>query len=226
MNRIRKYNNKYQVLITPTQPYNPSFEFIMGNWSDEHLRNFYILEFDTLGEAQCEAYKLPDIDWRVMVLNYKSAFHDTREIIKNVLDRERFIVDFDARYMTPDEAKNTFFNRVMNFGKRFTLVYHMNDIIHYHITNPWTKNCLEIADKLIKEPSLRIIKKIIHSGTILLIGKTDLGTTYEIIIWPNLIAQWAKWSQENGNLPRENIQNAFKKAIDAQNKLDSQEIIR
>lgn len=226
MNRIRKYNDKYQVLITPVQPFNPSFELIFGGWTDEHLTNYYILEYDTLGAAQCKAFELPDIDWRVMVLNYKYAYHDIKDLIRNVLDRERFIVDFEPKFMTPEEVKNIMFDRIMNYGKRFTLVYHMNDIIHYHITNPWTKNCFEIAEKLINEPSLRIIKKIIHKGTILLVGKTNLGTTYEIVIWPTLIAQWAKWSQENKHLPKNIIEDHLTKSIKMQNNVDNGAVIR
>ena len=72
MNRIRKYGKIYQVLITPTQSTNATFELMMGDWADSNLRNYYVLEYDTLGDAMVEAFKYPDIDWDKMVLMHKN----------------------------------------------------------------------------------------------------------------------------------------------------------
>jgi hypothetical protein len=226
MNRIRKYNNKYQVLITPSQPFNSSFELMMGTWTDDYINRFYVTEYETLGDAQCEAYKYPDIDWTVMVLNYKSAFTDKKEIIKQVLSDNEYIVDFEALYKTPEETKNAMFNRVLNHGCRFNLLYNMNDIIYFHIVNPWTKNCMEIADKLINETKLKILKKTITNGVIQLIGKTDLGTTYEIAVWPTLLMQWAKWRTKNPNVSSDTSQELFNNIVKQQAQFDSNDVIR
>ena len=63
MNRIRKIDNNYQVLITPDIKLSPDSSLLIGNWEDESLRNYYILQFESLNDAQAEAYNYPDIDW-------------------------------------------------------------------------------------------------------------------------------------------------------------------
>src|SRR6202012_5647077 len=127
MNRIRKYGKMYQVLLTPEQINNTTFEFLIGNWTDDRLRNYYILDFDTLAEAQCEAFKHPDLDWNKMVLAHKSAYHDIKDILKDIIDTEKYIVEFVPKFKDGEMVKDTMFNRVMAQGKRFTLMYNMND---------------------------------------------------------------------------------------------------
>ena len=221
MNRIRKFGSKWQVLITPTQNYNPQFEILVGGWDDDHLRNFYILEYDNLGDAQCEAFKHPDIDWTRMVLMHKSAFHDIKKLIEDNLKKHKFICDFVPQFMDSSQTKNAIFDRVMTHQDRFKLVYHMNDIISFHIINPWTKNINEIASKLIQDPKLKIIRSINNYGMINLIGKNDLGTTYEIGIWTTLIAQWARWAEMHPNVDKEVKQNNLNNAIKKQKELDA-----
>lgn len=221
MNRIREYNYKYQVLITPSMPYHATFEMILGNWTDEHLRNYYILEFDNLGDAQAEAFKHPDIDWERLVLVHQNSFYDLKKIIKEVLNSHKFIGEMQPRIFTPRELKNTIFDRVMFYGKRFTLKYNLNDVIAFHIVNPFTKNNMEISKYLETESRLRISRKFVNNGVIHLIGKTDVGTTFEIGIWPTMISQWARWADENPNISNETKKSAFIEAVKKQEKLDS-----
>jgi hypothetical protein len=221
MNRIRKHGNKFQVLITPTQMYNPQFEILVGGWTDEYLRNFYIAEYDTMGEAQCEAFKHPDIDWEKMVLMQKNAFHDIKNLLQENINKHKFIVDFIPQYMDQYAIKNNMFNRVMQHGNRFTLAYHMNDVISYHIISPWSKNLLEIADKLNADPKLKLFKRYNSNGVIHLIGKTDLGTTYEIGLWPTIISQWARWVQEHPNVSQETKKQTFQEAVSKQSEIDA-----
>lgn len=226
MNRIRKYRDKFQLLVTPTQPFNSSFEILRGGWDDVHLRNYYILTYDTLGDAQCEAYKYPDIDWNKMVIMHKDAFYYTKDIITDVIEREKLLVEFESKYLDPIEAKHTMFDRVMYYGKRFSIVNNMNDIISYYITNPWTRNVIETANKLIGEPKLRIFKKIISGHVIRLIGMTDISTTYEIIIRTTLMKQFSQWINENPNIPLGAKQNAYEKLVESQKIQDTQYIVR
>lgn len=221
MNRIRKYGDKYQVLYTPTWPENPSFEIIMGNWTDEHLRGYYVRDFETLGDAQCEAFNYPDIPWDIMVTSYKNSFYDNKKIIRNILDQNKFIVEFEAKFMDQDMVKNAMFNRVLNSGKRFTLAYGMNDIVSYHIINPWSKNLLEISQRLIENSRLKIIKKYVSNGMIHLIGKNDLGTTYEIALWPTVIHQWAKWVYNHPEVPPKTSQETYVDAVKKQAHIDA-----
>ena len=83
MNRIRKLDGKYQVLITPTLQMSPDSSLLIGNWEDESLRNYSVLQFETMNDAMCEAYNYPDIDWYKMALNHKYIFHLFYKIITN-----------------------------------------------------------------------------------------------------------------------------------------------
>ena len=221
MNRIREYNYRYQVLITPTMPTNSSFELMLGNWTDEHLRNYYILEFDNLGDAQCEAFKYPDLDWDKLVLLHQHAFYDIKIIIKEILKSYNFIGEIQPRILSPEELKQNMFDRVMYYGKRFTLKYKMNDIIAFHIINPFTKNLEKVSEYLENDSRLKIIRKFVNNGVIHLIGKTDVGTTYEIGLWPTMISQWARWAEENPQISNENKKYTFMESIKKQEQLDS-----
>ena len=221
MNRIREYNYKYQVLITPTMPYNSSFELMLGNWSDAHLRNYYILEFDNLGDAQCEAFKHPDLDWDKLVLLHQHAFNDLTNTVKKILKTFNFIGEIQPRILSPEELKQIMFDRVMYYGKRFTLKYKMNDIIAFHIVNPFTKNLTKFSEYLEHDARLKIIRKFVNNGVIHLIGKTDVGTTYEIILWPTMIAQWARWAEENPKISNETKKYTFLESIKKQEQIDN-----
>jgi len=226
MNRIREYNFKFQVLVTPTMPMHTNFEMLVGNWSDEHLRNYYILEFENMGDAMVEAMKHPDIDWDKLVLLHQNSYKDLKVIVREILNNHRFIGDLQPKILSPNQLKNTIFDRVMYFGKRFTLKYNMNDIISFHIVNPFTKNLYELSKYLEIDERLRIIRKYINNGVIHLIGRTDLGTTFEIGLWPTIISQWARWADENPNISNENKKYAFLEAIKKQEKIDGSFEIR
>ena len=221
MNRIREYNYRYQVLITPTMPFNSSFELMLGNWTDEHLRNYYILEFDNLGDAQCEAFTHPDLDWDKLVLLHQNAYYDIQKIIKEILKSYNFIGEIQPRILSPEELKQNMFDRVMYYGKRFTLKYKMNDIIAFHIINPFSKNLEKVSEYLENDSRLKIIRKFVNNGVIHLIGKTDVGTTYEIGLWPTMISQWARWAEENPQISNENKKYTFMESIKKQEQLDS-----
>ena len=110
MNRIRKVDKTYQVLITPTQVSNAGFELIRGDllsFDDSFLRNYSVLTYNTLGEAQCEAFNYPDIDWDSMVLLNKNAFIDIRNLIRQDLIKTKTIgrVEFDAYMMDSIKLK-------------------------------------------------------------------------------------------------------------------------
>ena len=42
---------------------------------------------------------------------------------------------------------------------------------------------------------LRIFRTTVDKGVVRMIGKTDIKTTFEIILWPTLVSHWAKWAQ-------------------------------
>lgn len=205
MNRIRKVDNVYQVLITPNIKISPDSSLLIGNWEDESLRNYYVLQFESLNDAQCEAYKHPDIDWYRMVLNHEHIFKRLEYTIKAIINENDMSVDFRPVLLNPDALKNTMFDRVIKGGERFNLRYGMNDIINFTIINPWSNNLHNIAKMLenyrshLYRDDLRIRhKKIVDGNIICLYGYTEFGTIYQIKLIPTLLQEWADWFQKSG----------------------------
>lgn len=226
MNRIRKYNGIYQVLITPSYTFDAGYNLLLGNWTDPHLQGYTIREFPTLEGAMDTAFQYPQLDWYKLILFQKHIFAQLRSTIRSTLQRGKFLIDFDAHLMTPEELKNTMFDRVMMFGNRFRLCYNLNDAISFTITNPWTHNLTEIASVLHSIPDLRIKRSNSADGVIRLIGTTDLGTTYEIVLWPTLLAQYARWEKEHADFSQEHKDDMLHKMLEAQNRMDEIVAIR
>ncbi|AYV75676.1 MAG: hypothetical protein Terrestrivirus2_184 [Terrestrivirus sp.] len=230
MNRIRKIDKTYQVLITPTQVSNAGFELIRGDllsFDDSFLRNYSVVTYDTLGEAQCEAFNYPDIDWDSMVLLNKNAYIDIRNLIRQDLIKTKTIgrVEFDAYMMDSIKLKNAMFDRVLNSGSRFNLSYQLNDIISYKIVALWTKTLDEVASHLINDTRLRIkkIKKV--NGMTVLIGLTDVSTAYEIRLIPSILNQYVNWTEDN-NITNEKLKREMLiKCLKQQRKLDGDFVI-
>lgn len=228
MNRIRKVDNTYQVLITPDIKISPDSSLLIGNWSDENLRNFHVLQFESLNDAQAEAFKYPDIDWYKIVLNHKYIFERLKESIKQILDENSFSVDFRATLMDPDMFKNTMFDRVMKGGERFNMKYGMSDLISFTIINPWTTNLHHISRQLenyrayLFRDDLRLrSKKIIDGHIICLYGITEFGTVYEIKLIPTLLHQWSDWFNKVGNKNKETATQVWNNILKQQKMLDS-----
>lgn len=194
MNRIRKYKNNYQVLITPHQKINVNFEFMLGGWTDPNLRNYEVREFKSLEDAHRLSLSMPDLPWDKLVLAHKDVYGKLHKIIKQIISKSDIVLDFESILMTSDMVKNVMFDRVMMNGNRFSLDGYMNDIINFNLINPWSHNLKDIAEILTDHPELNIYKSHEKHGVIHLIGKTDIGTTYEIVLWPTMIAHWAKWA--------------------------------
>jgi Pyruvate-formate lyase len=228
MNRIRKIENIYQVLITPVQKYNAGFEILRGsfNVNDQYLTNYTIMEFSTLYEAQNEASKYPDLDWDSLVLLHQNVYIDLKKYIKNILDKNNFIYEYEPRISTSASLKNIIFDRVMKYGKRFVLSYNMNDIISFNIINPWSCNLEEMSSILESSSQLKIIKKMKSNSFISLIGKTDVETNYEIRLWPTLLYNWAKWNTMHNICDNEIRIKSLNRCLEAQNCVDEILLIR
>ena len=222
MNRIRKHNGKFQVLVTPAyQSNSDGLSLMLGAWSDDSLHNYYIKEFTDSQDAQELAYNMPDINWQKLVLAHRDIFIQNKNIIRDVLYNNNFIVEFEPRITNSEEIKDNFFNRIMALGKRFKLNYDMNDVMGYHIINPWTSNLKQIYRVLKSTPELRIVRYEVENGIIRAIGETPIGTTYEIVLWPTLVAQWARWCKMNPDTPNEQKELRLKNILELQKKVDS-----
>jgi ABC-type antimicrobial peptide transport system permease subunit len=229
MNRIRKSDNVYQVLITPDIPESPDASSLMvGSWTDEYLRGFYVMTFPTMNAAMAEAFKHADLDWYRLVTDHKEIFRRLDYTIKGILNDNDYDVQYQANLMTPDTVKNTMFDRVLNGGERFNLRSNFNDIITFTIINPWSKVLADIAKKLERygdEINLDVLrirdKEIIDGKIIILYGYTEYGTTYEIRLVPSLLHQWAVWHKKNGYRNDKTAENLYRKIMKKQNMIDA-----
>lgn len=226
MNRIRQKGGMYQVLLTPYKVGDDGFAELIGHWTDENMRNFSIIEYKNINDAMYEACNYPDMNWERLHIFHKDIYADLYKRIKIDLDLSKFIYDFEPHLLSGEQIKKALFDRVENFGDRFTLSNNMNDVISFHIINPWTKNLNEITMVLKQNQRLKIKKRNDTNGVIRLVGNTDLSTTYEIVLWPTIISQWVKWVSKNPTLPEKQIALALKDALKNQELLDSNVGIR
>jgi hypothetical protein len=228
MNRIREYNGTFQVLITPDIKISPDTSLLIGNWADENLRNYYVLQYDTFNDAMAEALNYPDIDWYKMVLNHKYIFMRLDSTLKHIISEYNFNVEYKAQLLDPTTLKNVMFDRVMKGGERFNLRYGLNDIIHFTIINPW-KNNLHIIAKIIENytsdtyrDDLRIrFKKIIDGSIIYLYGYTEFGTVYAIKLIPTLLNQATGWYDKNGFRDEKNFMMQYDRLLKMQQEVDN-----
>ena len=142
------------------------------------------------------------------------------------MEDNKLIVELQPKIMTAEELKNTIFDRVLALGKRYTISNDLNDIIGYHIINPWTHNLREIFNILKTNQKLRITKVHTVNNVIRLIGNTSIGTTYEIVLWPTMISQWSRWVSMNPELPEKIKKEALEDSIKTQKLLDDSIMIR
>ncbi len=135
--------------------------------------------------------------------------------------------------MTAEELKNAFMDRVFfNGGDRFNLRYKLNDIISFTIVNPWSSNLEKISKtiELFREhlyrDDLRIMsKQIVDKKIILLYGRTEFGTIYEIRLVPTLIDQWSAWFQRYNVKNEKNSLRLYNELMQKQTQLDSGPVI-
>lgn len=231
MNRIRKFNDIYQVLITPNIKFSPDSSMLIGNWDDENLRNYYILNFESLNDAQTEAFKHPDINWHKLVVNHEHIYRRLNNTIQKILEKYEIVAELQSKLMTAGEFKNAMFNRVMANGARFNLRFDLTDIISFTIINPWTEVLHKLSQKIenhrehLFSDTLRIKeKKIIDSKIIILYGITEFGTMYEIKLVPTLLYQWGEWFK-NKSADNKSGNDIYKRIIKQQNIIDKGPII-
>ena len=227
MNRIRKINGIYQVLLTPNIRISPDSSLAIGSWEDPSLRNFSIIPFETMRDAMNEAFKYPDIDWYRIILNHEYIYQRLYTDLKKIIKKFNFNVQFIPRLMDPITFKDTVFDRVLIGGDRYNLVHGMNDIISFTIVNPWTSNLHQLAQRILRHrehlyrDDLRIRhKKIINDKIIYLYGQTEFGTLYEIKLVPTLLYQWAEWYKNYGHLKRSYAEKLYIKFLKQQDKMD------
>lgn len=226
MNRIRIYNNKYQVLITPTLSSNASFETLIDNWQDENLLHFYIKEYDFQSDAMYEALNYPDIDWFKLVEIHREHYNMYKIIIKEIIDKNKMVVEFVHKLIDPFILKHMVFDKVMQNDPE--LKYGLNEIISFKIINPWSKNLKQFAKIFTNYRKLNISEEHVSNGKIILNGKTNIGTTYEIILLPTLINHLEQWIQTNKHDTNMGmiLKNIYPQMVKIQEEFDKTPILR
>ena len=227
MNRIRKINGIYQVLLTPNIRISPDSSLFLGNFEDPSLRNYEVINFNSMRDAMNEAFKYPDIDWYRIILNHEYIYQRLYTDIKKIIKKFNFNVQFIPKLMDPLTFKDTVFDRVLIGGDRYSLAYGMNDIISFTIVNPWISNLHQLAQRILQHKEhvyrddLRIRhKKIINNKIIYLYGQTEFGTLYEIKLVPTLLYQWAEWYKKYGYSKKPYAEKLYNKYLKLQDKMD------
>ena len=235
MNRIRRIGKTFQTLITPHQKYDVGFEYLLGSWTDDAIMGFEVREYKSYYDAECEASGHPDINWDQLVDYHKDAFVCLRDHIQKLLSKTKISVQFKSQLMTPEQTKNTMFDRVLKGQQTmieksetsgFRTVYNMNDIISFSISNPWSKNLAELELILMQSDRLRIFNKIEKNTIIHLIGRTDLGTTFEIVLVPSILNNWMDWRDMNKNLSSSHHLSTLRNCIKTQKIIDTTPVLR
>lgn len=211
MNRIRKFNNKYQVIITPHISISPDSSILLGNWMDINFRDCYVLEYPSLQDALAEALNYPDIDWYRIVMNHKYVFERIKNTLKDI--SSNYPVQFIPKLMSPTGFKNKIFDKVIHFSgtKNRLAGGFFNEIITITIVHPYNDVLNEISKSIMTytdhlwSDSLRIIDKINKENEIIIIGKTELGTTYTIRLITNMFHQFKMWYSMIGHKMDESI---------------------
>jgi hypothetical protein len=222
MNRIRATGNKYQVLITPDYIHSTGFEVLLDNWTDASFNSFYIMEFDNLQDALDESLNHPDIDWYKLISHHVEIYKRLKKYLGDLLNKYNYNVEFKPNLITPEELKNSFFDRVNVSKKSFNVTYGLNDIITFNVLHPWSKNLDQISKNLEKDKELRIKATHIKDNAIYLTGITDIGTTYSIVLMPLHIYSTLRWIMKNrNNTNAENVfEQVYNKAMDQQQYID------
>ena len=226
MNRIRIFNNKYQVLITPTLIGNASFEMLIDHWQDENFLHFYIKEYEFQSDAINEALNYPDIDWFKLVTIHQENYNLLKNTIEEIIKKNKMVVEFVYKLVDPGVLKYIVFDKIMQNDPE--LKYGLNEIISFKIVNPWTKNLKQFAKILMNYDELHILDQNITNGKVILNGKTDIGTTYEIILLPTLIYHLEQWIQMNKHDTNMGtiLKNIYPQMIKIQEEFDKTPVLR
>ena len=224
MNRIRQVKDKYQVLVSPTMDY------ILPRWNDIHLSSFSIETYDSLGDAQCKAFDLPDIDWHRMVEIHRHEYNRLSLLVKQIMDKNKYIVEIQHRLKTPETLKDKFFDQVSSAdikGEDFIFPYRINDVIGIRIINPWSQNLKEISNVLEQESGLKLTRKVTTKGGIIhLYGSTNINTTYEIQLVPTILYHGLIWNERFGKSRESAKKKMLQECMNLQDGVDSGFYIR
>ena len=204
MNRIRKVDNKYQVLINENYKTNPSIELSLGSLlAQEYLKDYEVIEFKTMREAIKVAYNLPNIDFEKIYSDCIDVFKYLSREINNTLRPLDYTLN--TYLLGPSQIKDIIFDRVIEKGRRFSF-YNFNDVIAFDISVNYPIELERIIKYLINNKDLRIIRRIDNDTNIRLLGLTYNNITYEIRLWVYEMRSLMYWIYKNDKKVEEYIE--------------------
>lgn len=199
MNRIRKVNDKYQVLINENYYTNPAIELTLGSLlAKEYLRDYTVKEFNTMQEAMNLAFNLPAIDFNKIRSDCVDCFKILGREIFNSLNG--IVMIYKPYLLSADEIKNVIFDRVINNGNRFTF-YNFNDVVAFDVIVNYKVEVAKALELLLMNNKLRIIRKTQTQTHVKLIGLTENNITYEIRLWTHPVRDFMYWIYKNNKNP-------------------------
>lgn len=187
MNRFRKFNNNYEILNFPHLTYHSGLEFVLGNWLDKNFGGFSVETFFDKETAVENMHKHPDFNFDQIVLFHKEIYNKLYEIIIKKLKKNSVKISFLPMLKNSRTLMNDFYDRIKILKDKFRLIYHMTDIISFNIIVEEEQIANHIARHFIVDQELKILyvkkNQLDDTRYIKLVGKTDIGTAYQIIIF-------------------------------------------
>ena len=224
MNRIRKSEGKYQVLISPR---NDIVKVLFERWIS-NLPSMTIEVFDNIDDAQVEAFSMPDINWAMLIKDHQSELERLKKLVNKSIKTRDIKIELKARLKSPGSLKNKVFNEVLSYRNRLATDI-IDDIVGIRIVNPWTKNLVDLAEALEKTPDLKIFEKSMDKKEKILTlhGRTILGTVYEIQLMSPLMEQWYNWkvTVQNHSGLKDAVDQIYQKMVSQQEVIDKQPVM-
>ena len=218
MNRIQEFNGQFQVLISGTT------EDFLGRLSRFSVSNTYLENYNTLEEAQIKSFSLPDLNWFTIVNYHKHEYKRLTNDIKEIINTENITILFENKLKTPEELKESVFNRLNHYKNEFILDDNINDIISFHISNPWTENIIKLSNLFQKNNKLNIkFVKNKDNKIFNLIGINNNNTSYSIYLYPSVIYKFIRLSMNKKD--KSNINKLYKESLVLQNTIDKSNFI-
>lgn len=191
MNRIRKHNGIYQVLMTNDLNNGYDSTVMMNKFSDYDISRFYIVDFTNMNDALYASLQLQDIDWEKVAINHSYIYKRLCNTIQEIIRTNKLQCNIVCEMLSGDQLKHVMFNRVMGLSN---IIYENLSLITITIHANWTQQLETIIKYLetytyhFKRDDLRLkTKKKIDDKIYVLYGQTELGTTYNIKLMPSLI---------------------------------------
>ncbi len=138
MNKIRKVDNKYQVLYFPHFPSNSCMELVISDFTYDvdniENHNYKVMIYDNIKHALSFANRSIDIKWNNILLLYMNAFVELKTKLEPILEKSE--LDHVFYLMNSEDIKNKVFDTVIE-NNYLSVAKYVADIIKCTV---WVKS--------------------------------------------------------------------------------------